>query len=128
MQRRYCWRLGVEPTGDASAMIEAAVQGMVATGTPVDRFFFDWRGGEAKAGYESADWAAFRNAVAAFTPVCGARNHPYWADEAPCSMHIEEVEAIWSAIDQDDDWQPLHAKVAAIRRMGEALGSPPALP
>jgi hypothetical protein len=36
-------------------------------------------------------------------------------------MHIEEVEAIWSHIDRDDDWEPLHAKVAAIRRMGDAL-------
>ena len=36
-------------------------------------------------------------------------------------MHIEEVEAIWNAIDKDDNWSLLHAKVAAIRRMGEAL-------
>jgi hypothetical protein len=26
-----------------------------------------------------------------------------------------------AAIDNDDDWRPLEAKVAAIRRMGEAL-------
>ena len=25
-------------------------------------------------------------------------SHPYWSDAEPCSMHIEEVEAIWSAI------------------------------
>jgi len=37
-------------------------------------------------------------------------------------MLIEEVEAIWNAIDQDDDWWPLHAKVEDIRRMGEAMG------
>ena len=36
-------------------------------------------------------------------------------------MHIEEVEAIWAAINQDDDWGPFEAKVAAIRRMGEAM-------
>ena len=36
-------------------------------------------------------------------------------------MHIEEVEAIWSAIDEADDWAPLHAKLAAVRRMGEAF-------
>jgi len=36
-------------------------------------------------------------------------------------MHIEEVEAIWARIDQADDWSALEAKVAAIRRMGEAL-------
>lgn len=43
-------------------------------------------------------------------------------------MHIDEVEAIWSAIDRDDDWAPLHAKVAAIRRMGDALGEAPDVP
>jgi hypothetical protein len=37
-------------------------------------------------------------------------------------MHIDEVEAIWSAIDQHDDWEQLHHKVAAIRRMGAAHG------
>jgi hypothetical protein len=37
-------------------------------------------------------------------------------------MHIEEVERIWSAIDERDDWSPLEAKVNAIRRMGEAMG------
>jgi len=36
-------------------------------------------------------------------------------------MHIEEVEAIWSAIAERDDWQPFHDKVRAIRRMGEAM-------
>jgi hypothetical protein len=36
-------------------------------------------------------------------------------------MHIEEVEAIWSRIDEADDWSALEAKVAAVRRMGEAM-------
>ncbi len=36
-------------------------------------------------------------------------------------MLIDEVEAIWASIAQSDDWAPLEAKVAAIRRMGEAL-------
>jgi hypothetical protein len=39
-------------------------------------------------------------------------------------MLIDEVEAIWSAIDQRDDWAPLHTKVEAIRRMGEAMRAP----
>ena len=34
-----------------------------------------------------------------------------------------EVEAIWSAIDTLDDWAPLQAKIAAIRRMGEAYAN-----
>jgi hypothetical protein len=36
-------------------------------------------------------------------------------------MHIEEVESIWSAIAERDDWRPFNDKVAAIRRMGEAM-------
>ena len=49
-----------------------------------------------------------------------APTHAYWADDAPCTMLIDEVEAIWAAIAERDDWGPLNAKVAAIRRMGEA--------
>jgi hypothetical protein len=36
-------------------------------------------------------------------------------------MHIDEVEAIWSAIAEDDDWQPFNDKVTAVRLMGEAM-------
>ena len=38
-------------------------------------------------------------------------------------MQIDEVEAIWSAIDEADDWTPLNAKIEAVRRMGEAMRS-----
>jgi serine/tyrosine/threonine adenylyltransferase len=37
-------------------------------------------------------------------------------------MHIEEVEAIWSAIAERDDWQPFEDKVTAVRRMEQAMG------
>ncbi|MFC4593627.1 protein adenylyltransferase SelO family protein [Sphingobium tyrosinilyticum] len=129
MVRRFCWRLGGVPSGDANGMIEAAVRAMAATETPIDRFFHDWRGGEPRDGtdYSAEDWAPFRDAIAGFD----AREkdeHPYWRDAAPCSMYIDEVEAIWSAIAERDDWEPLHAKVAAVRRMGEAMGSGPKVP
>ncbi len=129
LARRFCWRLGVAANGDASAMVEAAVRGMVETGTPIDRFFHDWRGGKARSPERYADesWTPFREAIGGFA-ASGDASHTYWADEAPCSMHIEEVEAIWSAIDREDDWQPLYDKVAAIRRMGEAHGDAPDVP
>lgn len=128
LARRFCWRLGVERTDRAEPMVEAAVRAMAATGTAIDRFFLDWRGGRARdpAAYAGEAWAEFRTAIDGM-PAIAADAHPYWSDAAPCSMHIEEVEAIWSAIDARDDWQPLHDKVAAIRRMGEAHGDPPAI-
>ena len=47
--------------------------------------------------------------------------HPYWSDPAPCTMLIDEVEAIWAAIAERDDWTPFEAKIAAVRRMGGAM-------
>jgi serine/tyrosine/threonine adenylyltransferase len=47
------------------------------------------------------------------------------ASEPPETMTIEEVEAIWSAIAEKDDWSPLEEKIARIRRfagLGRALG------
>ena len=51
--------------------------------------------------------------------------HPYWAGIQPEAMLIDEVEAIWSAIAERDDWSPLLNKIAAVREMGAALGDPP---
>ena len=50
-----------------------------------------------------------------------AREHAYWDGDGPCSMHIEEVESLWSAIAEHDDWTAFEAKVAAVRRMGKAM-------
>jgi uncharacterized protein YdiU (UPF0061 family) len=122
--RRFCWRLGVTegPFEATQAAVRAATAAMAETRTPIDRFFFDWRGGdcppERRARYDGEAWAPFRDWIGA--RAVGRGEHPYWAGDAPCSMPIEEVEALWSAIAERDDWSPLDAKVATIRAMGEA--------
>ena len=40
----------------------------------------------------------------------------------PEEMLIDEVEAIWSAIEADDDWGPLEAKLQRLREAGQAWG------
>lgn len=129
LARRFAWRLGIVAGDDGAAVVEAAVAAMVATATPIDRFFLDWRGGAARdaAAYADDYWLPLRDILAHAQPVDHGA-HPYWSDPAPCSMHIEEVESIWAAIDERDDWAPLHAKVAAIRHMGAAHGPAPAIP
>jgi len=52
-------------------------------------------------------------------------DHPIWAEQSPPSLVIDEVERLWAAIDEHDDWAPLHSQVAAIRALGEALGAAP---
>jgi hypothetical protein len=36
-------------------------------------------------------------------------------------MLIDEVEAIWAPIAASNDWSALNAKIAAVRRMGDAM-------
>ena len=117
-------RLGLVPgqPDDARdwALKDAIDDALIATQWPIDRFFFDAFGGDLPTGY-GPEWDKVRAALAGYTPVPGGRAHPYFSDAEPCSMLIDEVEAIWSAIDRDDDWNPFDAKVAKIRRLGEAL-------
>jgi uncharacterized protein YdiU (UPF0061 family) len=124
MARRFTWRLGVASQGVKRdmALIGAAEKIMHARKWAPDSFFHLMRGGlqfqqgeddseleEAFAGYAATD----------------DNDHDYWDQASGEGMLIDEVEAIWSAIAERDDWQPLHAKVAAIRRLGDALGNPP---
>lgn len=112
------WRLGVaprEPEEDAT-LAEAIRRALADTQVSLDRFFHDVWGEDVPGG---AAWDEARALLAPYRPRAD-RSHPHWSGE-PCSMLIDEVEAIWSAIDERDDWAPLHAKVAAIRASGEAL-------
>ncbi|HYN46569.1 MAG TPA: protein adenylyltransferase SelO family protein, partial [Allosphingosinicella sp.] len=113
-------RLGIVPGALAKDMklVIAIEEALAKQSVTIDRFFFDWRGGRLRDG---EGFEGLRELVAGYEPVRGALDHPYWSDAEPCSMPIEEVEAIWSAIDTADDWAPLHAKLAAVRRMGEAM-------
>jgi uncharacterized protein YdiU (UPF0061 family) len=121
---RFLWRLGVAPRGEAEdiALVQAIEQGLVGSGVEIDRFFFDWAGGDLRRGsdaYAGEAFAPFRERIAAYAPA-RSLDHSYWGGE-PCSMHIDEVEALLAAIAERDDWSALHAKVAQVRQMGEAL-------
>ena len=100
-------------------LVSALEETLSATRVPLDRFWFDWRGGRRPDHYAGFDELAAL--IARHEPLPGARDHPYWSDPAPCSMLIDEVEALWAAIDERDDWAPLNEKIAAIRRMGAAM-------
>ncbi|GGE95703.1 protein adenylyltransferase SelO family protein [Sphingomonas prati] len=118
-------RLGVRPQSEDQdfALLGAMETALAETDTPIDRFFFDWRGGRlrtATQAYTDPRFAAFAAVAATYQPTAPL-DHPYWSDAAPCGMPIEEAEALWAPIAAADDWAPLYAKIAAIRRMGEAL-------
>jgi uncharacterized protein YdiU (UPF0061 family) len=119
-------RLGVVPSGNDNAVAQALVVALEASRVPLDRFWFDWRGGRLRApsdAYDHPAFAALADALAGYA-AADSLAHRYWADAAPCSLLIDEIEGVWAAIAEADDWAPFNAKIAAIRRMGEAMRSP----
>jgi serine/tyrosine/threonine adenylyltransferase len=115
-------RLGVASAGREAdrKLVAALIKALAAREAEIDRIFFDWRGGR-DPGPERYPSEPFRALAKQLEGRERAQSHPYWSDSEPCSMHIEEVETIWSAIAERDDWQPLNDKVNAVRRMGDAM-------
>ena len=114
-------RLGIASSGEADRELVSALLGALRSrAIGIDRLFFDWRGGRVPADpvYSAAPFERLKTALAGRgRPL----THPYWSEPAPCTMLIDEVEAIWAAIADRDDWSPFDAKIAAVRRFGDAM-------
>ena len=113
-------RLGIAQGMNDREIVSALVKALATREAMIDRIFFDWRGGR-DPGVEKYPSEPFRTLAKQLESRELAQSHPYWSGSGPCSMHVDEVEAIWSAIAERDDWQPFNDKVTAVRLMGEAM-------
>jgi serine/tyrosine/threonine adenylyltransferase len=122
---KFLWRFGVGHRDAASdfALVQAIESALTDSQVGIDRFFFDWAGGTQRRGdYDGAIFDSLRAALLGYQSRIDLA-HPYWSGTSPCTMLIEDVEAIWKPIAEADDWTLLNAKVTAIRQMGEALAN-----
>jgi len=131
---RVLFRLGLaklDPDLDAT-LCEGVLAFLEETRAPIDRFYFDWFGGigserralssPSRAHYEGPHGRALWTALSRHSPRSeGAIEHPYFSREAPVTLLIGEIEGVWSAIAERDDWSPFEEKVKAIRELGDAL-------
>jgi uncharacterized protein YdiU (UPF0061 family) len=134
MAEAFFRRLGLKREGPEDfALAIALLQWMEKTRVPFERPFFDWfcgRASEARArrspfagAYAADDFKPVRERLLAAEPDRPERlAHPYFARAEPCTMLIDEVEALWAKIADADDWSGLAAKLAEIAEMREALG------
>ncbi|HEV2557327.1 MAG TPA: YdiU family protein [Microvirga sp.] len=128
-------RLGLASLGFQrdGALAKALWTFLLDTKAPFEQTFFDWFGGaasgtRAKAGpasdfYEHPAFQDVRAQLDAYAPAEPKRlDHPHFAEGRPCSMLIEEVEALWEPIAASDDWSAFHGKLARIEVMADAYG------
>ena len=129
LRAAFLMRLGVLSLGEAAdqRLLDATLALLREGGASLrwEPLFFDWFGGFASSAralsgprariYQGETFDAFRFALMEHEPDRIARlEHPMFAARQPEEMLIDEVEAIWSAIDADDDWAPFEAKLARL--------------
>jgi uncharacterized protein YdiU (UPF0061 family) len=142
LTRRTLWRLGLDPedSQDAKGLSDAFWQAMAETRPDFERSFFDLIGGAERARIEASPQAGLYAHAPWAELIARLRDQPLRTDPtddaaapfrqlaAPADLPIERVEAIWAAIDRDDDWQPLFDAVAELRASGNAYPAPDAAP
>ena len=76
--------------------------------------------------YASPAFEPVRAAMANHAPAPDTRlDHPYFTKLAPCTMLVEEVEAIWAPIAENDDWSAFDGKLERIETARVAYGLDP---
>jgi uncharacterized protein YdiU (UPF0061 family) len=129
-------RLGIKRSGEAHDldMVNIVFQALAAGYESLrwEPLFFDWFGGQgsqarALAGprqalYGLPEFVALRQGFERFEPDRPERlDHAYFTNPEPQTLLIDEIEQIWAAIAQHDDWTPFMAKLYAIAQMRAAL-------
>jgi len=133
-------RLGLvrEPSPDDTVKTSEAkfvmdlLKTMAGEGAPFEQTLFDFYGGLLSQNrikhskynelYNNKQFAPLLKRLWDFAPVDShqtAKNleHAYFQQNAPCTMLIDEVEALWSHIEEHDDWAPFQAKLEKIAQM-----------
>ena len=128
-------RLGVKSLGEAAdqRLLDATLALLRQGGETVrwEPLFFDWFTGFASSeralrGPRAGAWQGeafdvFRFALFEHEPDRPERlEHPLFAAREPEEMLIDEVEAIWAAIDAGDDWGPFEDKLARLEKARQA--------
>lgn len=137
LRAAFLTRLGVKSLGEAAdqRLLDATLALLRDKKEALrwEPLFFDWFGGFSSAAralggprgktYQGEAFDAFRFALMEHEPDRPERlEHPMFAAAEPEEMLIDEVEALWSAIDTADDWAPLKAKLARLDAAREAWG------
>ncbi len=126
-------RLGLASAGAEfdQQLATATWQFLADSRMPFERFFFDLRGGMAHPErierspeadtYRSESFGPVRTLLERFEPRSpDVTGYAYFARSEPCTMLIDEVEAIWAPIAGNDDWTLFETKLAAIAEMRQA--------
>ncbi|MGC1300850.1 MAG: YdiU family protein [Caulobacteraceae bacterium] len=129
-------RLGLKPLSppDNGVLAAVAFKALAEGGDALrwEPFFFDWFGGLASAPralqgpraglYDTEAFRAFRTGLEAFETDRPQRlQHAYFGRSEPQELLYDEIETIWNAIAEGNDWSLFEAKLAGIGQARDGL-------
>ena len=137
LRRAMLRRIGVRPRSAEAeqALVAAAFRALAAGGEALrwEPFFHDWFCGEASATralagprgalYREAPFTEFRSLLQGFEPDRPERLSSWsFARTDPEELLYDEIEALWAAIAERDDWGPFNEKLARLEAARLAYG------
>jgi serine/tyrosine/threonine adenylyltransferase len=136
--RRFYVRLGLSQPADVVVAEEFFVSAFGAMGESkvgFEKFLMDFFGGRrgenTGSSYQTPKCADFLHRLGRMLGSGELRplpsslkilNSDYYLNGVPESLLIDEVEAIWAAIEKSDDWSLFESKIAALRVRGRLHG------
>ena len=132
------WRLGFEAairrTKDGE-LADKLFFFLKASGAPFEQVMFDWRGGlaqraKALAGpaaarfYQGEAFESLARALGEYeaAPSVARGRSLFYGESVRSTLLYDDIEALWAAIAERDDWSAFEAKLAEIERVREAYG------
>jgi uncharacterized protein YdiU (UPF0061 family) len=133
---KFLARLGLasrDPDRDG-ALVDASYHFLAESQVGYEQFFFDWYAGAASAEragagpaaeeYSGSRFEALRRIIDDYSPVSPEQlDTAYYQRAQPCSLLIDEIEAIWEAIAARDDWALFQRKLDEIRQKRESAAA-----
>jgi uncharacterized protein YdiU (UPF0061 family) len=140
LNMRFVERLGLETSeseADREELLTLGIESLKESKVPFESFFFDFytgslRNPQSAVKYSGPESLKFIRAVqsGAWSAQEAAKNRlaangkgrEYFDRQLPEMMLVDDVENIWSAIDEHDDWSLFHDKIARVRERGKIYG------
>ena len=135
LKKHFCWRMGIEDIDSKNLNEIMTILLNESEQNKIDyaNIFYDFYGGRDSiidciksnngTKYKINDFSKVVSILKESIPANGALEKKDELDNNRQNMLINEVEKIWSEIDENDNWELLEEKIYNIRKLGNLLES-----
>lgn len=124
-KKYFLKRLNLKPQESDQELLSEFFRFTEKEQTPFEQSFFDLHSGISaerlirspqKEAYTTESFLKLQALLQTYTVASEEKkNHSYFKQSRPCSLLIEELEALWKPIAEKDDWGPFEGKIQSIR-------------